>query len=131
MGQDCACGMKLLILPGGNLMKNVLKQLWRDQAGAVVSAELVLVATTALLGLLVGQATLRDGVNNELADVAQAIDDLDQSYEISGIDGHSAAVAESEYETDANDFCDQDGTAAEHCIVIVPPTATPDGDDDA
>ncbi len=112
-------------------MKSILRRLWRDQAGVVVSAEAVLVATTVLLGLIVGLATVRDGVNNELADVAQAIDDLDQSYEIEEIRGHSAAVAESEYETDGNDFCDDGGTAAEHCIVIVPPTATPDGADDA
>ncbi len=104
-------------------------KLWKDEVGAVVSAELVLVATTVLLGLIVGLATLRDGVNNELADVAQAIDDLDQSYEIAGIDGHSAAVAQSVY-TDVNDFCDQDGTAAEHCITITDP-GIPDGGDDA
>ncbi len=104
-------------------------KLWKDEVGAVVSAELVLVATTVLLGLIVGLATLRDGINNELADVAQAIDDLDQSYEISGILGHSAATAQSVY-SDLNDFCDDAGTAAEHCISITSPTAVPDGDDD-
>lgn len=98
---------------------NVFKRLWADQAGFVVSAELVLVATVLVLGLLVGMSTLRDSITNELADVAGAFDDVVQSYSVGGIQGHSASVEGFDYH-DALDYCDdnEDTTdVADQCVV--------------
>jgi len=55
-------------------------RLWRDQRGAVLSTEIVLVASVALLGLMVGLAAYRDSVVNELADIGRGVGALDQSY---------------------------------------------------
>ena len=38
----------------------VLKRLWKDEAGFVVSTELVLLATVAVIGLLTGIVAVRD-----------------------------------------------------------------------
>ena len=97
----------------------VLQRLWNDEAGAVVSIELVLVGSVLLLGLIVGLAALRDSVNNELADLGSAVDELNQTYEFDSVVGHSAAVSGSEH-VDDTDFCDLEddasATAAEACI---------------
>jgi Flp pilus assembly pilin Flp len=83
----------------------MLKRLWNDEAGAVISAEIVLVATILVIGMVVGLKSVRDAVVTELADVAQAIANVDQSYSYSGIDGHAAGSSGSFY-FDQLDFCD-------------------------
>ena len=98
---------------------NVLKRLWSDQAGFVISAELVLIATVLVIGLLVGMATLRDSITNELADVAGAFDDVVQSYSVGGIQGHSSSISGSDY-LDMLDYCDgneDDEASADQCVV--------------
>ena len=50
----------------------VLTALWKDEAGFIVSAELVLVASIAVLGLIVGLSEVSLNVNNELEDVGSA-----------------------------------------------------------
>ena len=83
----------------------VLTQLWRDDLGFVISAELVLVATILVLGMIVGLVSLRDQVVQELGDVGAAISQLVQSYSFSGITGHTSSTAGSAFE-DFTDFCD-------------------------
>ncbi len=83
----------------------MVRQLWNDEAGAIISAEIVLVATILVIGMVVGLKSVRDAVVTELADVAQAIANIDQSYSYSGIDGHAAGTAGSFF-LDAFDFCD-------------------------
>ena len=61
-------------------MVRLAKHLWHDQAGFIVSAELVLISTVGVIGLVTGLTCLRDAVNSELSDVACAISSLDQSY---------------------------------------------------
>jgi len=106
-------------------MMTVIKRLWSDQGGAVISIELVLVSSVVLLGLMVGLAALRDSVNNELADVGGAIDEITQSYTGNSIQGHSAAVSGSAFQ-DGFDFCDAADDAAgttQGCITFVAPGA--------
>ncbi|QDU99209.1 hypothetical protein [Lignipirellula cremea] len=97
---------------------SLLKRLWNDEVGAVVSIELILVGSILLLGLIVGLAALRDSINNELADLGGAVDELNQSFIINSIRGHSSAVGGSEY-LDGIDFCDQadnPGNISQGCI---------------
>src|SRR5690606_33916536 len=54
------------------------------ELGAVISAELVLVMTVVVIGLIVGLAELAYGVVQELNDVGDAIGSLNQSYEFRG-----------------------------------------------
>jgi Flp pilus assembly pilin Flp len=86
----------------------VLQRFWADNDGFVISTELVLVATTLVVGMLVGLVTVRDQVVQELGDVALAIGNVNQSYEYEGVTGHTSATAGSNF-LDRNDFCEPVG----------------------
>jgi hypothetical protein len=104
-------------------------QLWRDDLGFVVSAELVLIGTILVIGMIVGLATVRDQVVQELGDFALAIGQVNQSYSFSGITGHTSSVSGSEF-ADTVDFCDDataQGTGAPACITFVDATAGENG----
>jgi Flp pilus assembly pilin Flp len=83
----------------------MLKNFWNDEAGAIISAELVLVLTIAVLAMVTGLTSLRDAVVTELADVGAAFASVDQSYSYGGISAHCAVVSGSSY-NDLQDFCD-------------------------
>ena len=63
----------------------MLRKLWNDQAGFIVSGELVLVATIVVVGMIVGLASLRNQVVQELVGVGQPVGALSQSYSIPGL----------------------------------------------
>ena len=84
---------------------SMLHQLWADEAGFVVSTELGLVATTLAIGMIVGLATVRDQVVQELGDFALAIGNVNQSYMYEGVSGHTSATAGSDF-LDQTDFCE-------------------------
>ncbi|MBL9084676.1 MAG: hypothetical protein JNK76_22925 [Planctomycetales bacterium] len=86
-------------------MKTTLNRFWMEDAGAVVSAEIMLAATILVLGVIVGVKSVRDSVVTELADVGQAISNLNQSYCFSGTSGHAGKTGGGSYE-DKQDFCD-------------------------
>ena len=86
-------------------MQNLMKQLWADEAGLVLSAELVFVASIAGIGMIVGLSAARDGVTSELADVGDAVTEYNQGYQVAGIVGHGASVAGTQY-LDNTDYCD-------------------------
>lgn len=84
---------------------NMLTKFWNDEAGFVVSSELVLIGTILVLGVVVGLATVRDQVVQELGDLALAISNINQSYSFSGVTGHTSSTAGSVF-VDLTDFCD-------------------------
>ena len=86
----------------------MLHRLWDDEAGFVISAELVLVGTMLVIGAVVGLTSVRNQVVQELGDLAIAIGNVNQSYEYSGVVGHAAATSGSIFQ-DQHDFCDLDG----------------------
>jgi hypothetical protein len=91
---------------------NVMKRLWNDEAGFIVSMELMIVATVVVLGMLVGLVAIREQLVQELADVAEAISEFNQSYSYAAVIGHSSSTGGADF-IDALDFCDvQDGGAA-------------------
>lgn len=57
-----------------------------DEAGFVISAELVLVMTIAVLAMVVGLTAVRDAVTHELNDVSHAIGAVSQSYNVVGLE---------------------------------------------
>ena len=83
----------------------MLIRLWKEEAGAIVSAEIMLVATILVIGVIVGLKSVRDSVVTELADVAQALANVSQSYSYSGVAGHHAFSGAGAF-VDASDFCD-------------------------
>lgn len=56
-----------------------------DESGFIVSAELVLVATIVVIGMIVGLSEVQHAVVQELNDVADAIGSLNQSYYFGGL----------------------------------------------
>jgi hypothetical protein len=102
-------------------MRKILSRLWQDDAGFVVSTELVLVATILVVGVTIGQATLRDAVISELADTADMVNNINQSYSYTSVTGHSSSVAGSAL-NDVEDFCEagtdgaQTGVGSGTCI---------------
>lgn len=69
------------------------KRLWNDEAGVVLSSELVLLGTVGVLGAGVGVNMLTTSVNEEIQDVAYSIRSLDQSYGFHGYSGKGAWTA--------------------------------------
>jgi hypothetical protein len=85
-------------------MHALLNNLKNDEAGFIVSAELVLVATIAVLGLIVGLSEVAWNVNEELEDVGSAFNHIDQSFHIKGGSGHKGSSRGSCFQ-DHIDFC--------------------------
>lgn len=109
----------------------LIQKMWNDDKGFVVSIELVLIATIAVIGLITGLTAVRDGVVSELSDVAGAVQDINQSYTINGVVGHSAATAGMDF-LDDNDHCDDndqltDGSS-DNCITFDGPALQEDTD---
>lgn len=108
---------------------NMLSRFWNDEAGFVVSSELVLIGTILVLGVVVGLATVRDQVVQELGDLALAISNINQSYSFSGVTGHTSSVAGSIFD-DTLDFCDANtdpANAEPACISVQVPGTVGEG----
>jgi hypothetical protein len=107
----------------------MLKRLWADEGGAILSAELILIMTMLVIGLIVGLHAVQKAIVTELVDIAQAIGKLDQSYYFCGFqqgqqggniipgagsapwalttaDGSGYAYTAGSAFVDAPDFCD-------------------------
>ena len=89
----------------------MLRKLWNDECGVIISAELVLIATILVLGMVVGLVELQCAVVGELSDLGDAIGNLDQSYTTSGIvsnkvAGGTKAQTNGASFTDRSDECD-------------------------
>ena len=97
---------------------NLFRRLWRDQCGAVGSAETMFMMTLLAIGMLVGMKSLRDATVTEFADYGQAISNLDQSYSFINIGN----LVVSEFD-DTHDFCDEEddidvGTPGSKCVNV-------------
>ncbi len=90
----------------------MLRTLLNDEAGFIVSAELVLVATILVIGMIVGLSEIQHAVVSELNDVGDAIGSLNQSYCFSGFSkakqfqGGVAAYTRGSIFVDVLDECD-------------------------
>jgi len=62
----------------------MLKNFWMDEAGAIISIELVLIVTIAVLALIVGLSEVAVAVNTELNDISNAVGALNQDYAFTG-----------------------------------------------
>ncbi len=98
-----------------------MKTLWNDEAGVILSAELVLISTILVLGMVAGLVELQCAVVAELSDLSSAFGNLDQSYQTSGFLSHKTNVCESKSRTkgasyrDNADTCDCDDNFAIIC----------------
>lgn len=95
-------------------MSTTFTALLHDEAGFIVSAELVLISTILVIGMVVGLAEVSLNVTNELEDVGSATGQMQQTYYISGTYGHKAYV-DSSFFNDSSDFCDGELDIAIDC----------------
>ncbi len=68
-------------------MSSIWRSLLRDERGFVITAELVLISTVLVLGLVAALSAVKAAVAGELSDVAGAIGSLNQSYYTKGFHG--------------------------------------------
>lgn len=68
-------------------MSTLLRQLWIDEHGFLVSAEMVVIATLVVLGLIAGMSGLQTALIGEYKDLGFAFRSLDQSYFFRGFHG--------------------------------------------
>lgn len=96
----------------------MLKQLWMDESGATLSAEIVLIGTILVLGVITGLSSVQSAVVGELADLATAIGSVNQSYSFNGYTAHASSTGNSDF-IDAVDFCDVSATdPLSACITV-------------
>jgi Flp pilus assembly pilin Flp len=89
----------------GNVTMNTLcTRLLHDEAGFIVSAELVLIATIGVIAMIVGLSEVALNVNNELHDVAMAFNSVNQSFQASGMTGPGGANNGSQFSNNL-DMC--------------------------
>ena len=87
-------------------MQALFNNLMNDEAGFIISSELVIVATVAVLAMIVGLSEVGINVNNELEDVGSAIGSMNQSFCLQGTTGHQSMVGGSHFQ-DRTDYCDE------------------------
>ncbi len=88
---------------------NLLTALNKDENGFVISAELVLVGTILVLGMIVGLSELSFNVNQELEDLGSAVGGINQTYYYtmaSGQKGESVGSTFLDFEDECDNACD-------------------------
>lgn len=95
----------------------MLNKLINDEAGFLVSAELVLIFTLVFCGVAVGVAMVKDALVTELSDVAESIGALNQTYNFRSVTANNspnstnhATCTGSGYVDEADD-CDCQGVS--------------------
>ena len=87
-------------------MTNIFTALINDENGFLISAELILISTIAVVGIVVGLSEVSASVNNELEDVASAIGSLNKSFYVSGKHSDGKGCTDGSSFEDEYDTCD-------------------------
>lgn len=103
--------------------KRITRLIINDQAGAVVSAELIVLVTIVLIGMVVATSSTRDAIVGELSDLSGAVQDSNQSFSYNGIFGNSSSLAGSQFgdSLDTSDSVEDPIGEADNCIVFDTP----------
>ena len=108
----------------------MLRKLFNDESGVIISAELALVLTIAVLAMVVGLSEVAVAVNTELNDLSNAFGALNQGYAVTGYTGNNAqgGVTKVKSQVNGSNFNDaQDSCDLNLDCDIVPGTAAPTG----
>jgi len=87
-------------------MSAIWRSLLRDERGFVITAELVLISTVLILGLVAALSAVKAAVAGELGDVANSIGSLNQSYYTHGFRGCGSRIYGSSF-LDQEDSSDE------------------------
>jgi hypothetical protein len=105
----------------------MMQRMWNEEDG-VLSFEWVLLVTLLVIGITVGVAAARDGIVDELGDVAQAMLAVDQSYTV---DFPLTVAVHATDSSGASDTAFTDAATYTDCDRIPPGDVTgQDGEDD-
>lgn len=94
-------------------MNALFANLMKDEAGFIVSAELVMIATLGVLAMAVGLSEVAWNVNNELQDVGRAFGSMNQSFNLQGQSCNRGGSGGSSYH-DSNNSSGSDIIAGSH-----------------
>lgn len=83
-------------------MNALLNSLLNDEAGFIVSAELVLIATLGVLAMVVGLSEVAFNVNSELQDVGRAFASMNQSFNLQGQMNQAGGMGGSQFNNNSN-----------------------------
>ena len=87
---------------------HILNALRNDENGFIVSAEVVLIGTILVIGMIVGLTELSFNVNEELEDVGSAIAGINQTYYYTlaaGRKGESVGSTFLDFEDECDNAC--------------------------
>ncbi len=89
----------------------MFRKLMNDEAGFIISAELMLIISLGFTAAAVGAAAIRDALVNEMNDVSHAIGAVNQGYNVTGFNkvkaaGKDHALARGFGFNDNGDDCD-------------------------
>jgi Flp pilus assembly pilin Flp len=73
-------------------MALLMRKLWRDDGGALISSEFLFVATILVIGVIIGLTNVRAALNAELTELGNAFLTLSQGYAISGQSGSAGTT---------------------------------------
>ncbi len=97
----------------------MLKQLLNDETGFIISAELVLVATILVIGMIVGLSEIQHAVVQELNDVADAIGCVNQGFFYTGFSAAKSDSAQLKSFTNGSFFIDEfDDCDQNQCALV-------------
>ena len=83
-------------------MNALFTSLMKDEAGFIVSAELIMIATLAVLAMAVGLSEVAFNINNELQDVGRAFGSMNQSFHINGQTTNNGSSGGSSFNNSSN-----------------------------
>ena len=87
-------------------------QLGRKQGGFIVSAELALITTIVVIGLIVGLVAVRDAMVGELHDLAESVGELNQYYTYAGLtDAGNGSTTQGSFFRDQGDRANENVNA--------------------
>lgn len=95
-----------------------MKNLWKDECGVILSAEIVLIGTILVIGMIVGLVELQVAVVGELSDLGDAIGNFDQSYVASGLVSYKKAHHGIKAQTSGSRFVDRPDVCDCNAIVV-------------
>jgi Flp pilus assembly pilin Flp len=61
-------------------MRQQMLRLWKDDGGALIAAEWAIVSTILVLGVITGLVAVRNAVNSELVEFANALMSMDHGF---------------------------------------------------
>lgn len=63
----------------------IIRRLWIEEDGYILSTELVLVGSLLVVGIIGGMTTMRDSLVGEMSDLSASVSSMDQSFSVVGI----------------------------------------------